>query len=177
MKYFIIKRGGCAICFALAIGTVASEGATLGVLASDLSVQFVCKQQPVERLEREIESFLRVEGFRVLNQGKVQREHGVYLSELRILGLDDPKRLIEFSSLPHISGRYSLRVNTQPPTVRSAVFESSIETFLSGALGCEIRQASRDVNAANSGDLFESELERVKNLFREAKMLQKRRNI
>ncbi len=69
-----------------------------------------------------IESFLRDERFRVLNEGRWQRQQDVFLVD-RILALDEKRRIIEFMTIAlprlHRQGKYTVTLATPPPTERS----------------------------------------------------------
>lgn len=70
------------------------------VLAPDLAFHIVCGVRDLSALENDIEKFLTREGFRVLNHGRLQREHNLGLLETYIVGLDDRQRIVNFMTLP-----------------------------------------------------------------------------
>jgi hypothetical protein len=95
------------------------------VLNTDLAFHFVCKDKDRSSLEEAMETFLRNEHFRVLNKGRNQREHGVFLLDLDVVGIDDGQNIIEFDALPRTDGRYSAGLNTPPPTRRNPQLEQA----------------------------------------------------
>jgi len=146
-------------------------------LHPDLAFNFVCKDKDRSALEGEIERFLRHEGFKVLNQGRIQREHGIFLLETHIIGLDDKRRMVDLTSSPHTEDRYSLGLNTPPPTQRAPQFEEALLKFVSNKLGCEVRHMTRGDNGADASEFHNSEVKRVENLFREAEELHGERRL
>src|SRR5258705_1769543 len=141
------------------------------VIRADLSFHFVCKGKDRTTLEDDIDNFLRQQGFRVLNEGRVQREHGLFLTELKIIGLDDKRRLIKVTDVPSGQGRYSVGLNTPPPTNRAPQLEDALLEFASKTLGCEVRQVTRGENAADAAAFYQYEIKRVQNLFGQAEQL------
>jgi hypothetical protein len=150
----------------LAHGAIADSN----VLRPDLAFHFVCKDKDRSALENEIGNFLREQGFKVLNQGRIQREHGVFLTDLRIVGLDDKRRTIRFEAL-HAEGRYSAALNTPPPTERAPELEGTLTDFASKGLGCELRQVNRGTNAADAAKLHGYKIRQLENLFHQAERL------
>jgi hypothetical protein len=151
------------------------------VLFSDLNFLMDCKNRDPLTLEGPIEEFLRREGFDVLNLAKVQRSH-IWRSTLdvAIIGLDKAPRMIHFRSLPapknvaRLQGRYSVELRTPPPTHRAPEVEEALLKFVTDQLQCGVRQVTRQENGADVTDLYESEIRRVENLFREADQLKGR---
>lgn len=162
----------------IAVAASSSEkGETSRALYADLAIQFVCPEQRTSEVENAIERFLQEEGFKTLNKARIQRQHGAALSELRIVAIDGRQRMMDFLALPHSKGRYAVKLNTPPPTKRSFDLERNIEVFVSTKLRCELRQITRSENGHNAADLFQAELKRVRNLFREADELNEKRRI
>jgi len=161
----------------LPIATTSAFAEGVPVLYADLSLQFECKPYRDVDLEPAIEHFLEKNGFTSLNQGRLQRRHGVYLAELRVIGLDNSGRMIDVIALPHAEGRYALRLNTPPPTKRDSGFERALENFVVQDVHCVIRQASRNENPAATKELHQSEVDRVRRLFLEAETLEGRQRL
>src|SRR5438477_8945848 len=122
MMQFINVSAVLSICVA-ALCLANGAHADRRTLHPDLAFNFVCKGKDRSTLEDEIERFLRHEGFKVLNQGRIQREHGVFLLDTHIIGLDDAHRMIDVTAFPRTEDRYSLGLNTPPPTQRTPQFE------------------------------------------------------
>ena len=161
---------------ALSIGAVgfprAQETYAPSLFSSDLAFQFICKNKARTALEDDIAMFLKRAGFRVLNLGRIQREHNVFLLDLNIIGLDDKQRMIDIISLPTAEGRYAATLRTPPPTHRLPDLEESLLKFTSDELGCEVRQVTRGQNGTDARAFYDNEITRIENLFREAEALQ-----
>ncbi len=123
---------------ALWLGAAMHARATLAY-SPDLAFNFDCGDKAQSALEEAIESFLRDERFRVLNEGRWQRQQGVFLVD-RILALDEKRRIIEFMTIAlprlHRQGKYTVRLATPPPTERSTPLEEHLERFVSDTLAC-----------------------------------------
>jgi len=61
-------------------------------LTNDLGFIFVCKQDIQSILEDAIERFLRQQRFKVLNPARIQRQDGVLIFDILIIGLDETRR-------------------------------------------------------------------------------------
>jgi hypothetical protein len=147
------------------------------LFSSDLAFQFICKDKARSALEKDFEDFLQREGFKVLNQGKIQREHGVFVFDTQIIGLDDKKRTIDVIALPGSEGRYAVRLRTPPPTQRVVILEGALLKFVSDKLACEVRQIARGENGADAKAYYDQEISRIENLFREAAEMEGRRQL
>ncbi len=147
-------------------------GAEVRVLRADLSFHFVCHENERATLENILESFLRKQGFRALNKGRHQREHGLFLSDLEIVGLDNRQRLISIRDIPPVRGRYAVVLNTPPPTKRSARLEEALLEFVSKRLRCDVRQVIRGRNAGEAAGLHNEMIRRIEDLFRQTDELQ-----
>jgi hypothetical protein len=137
-----------------------------------------CKDRDPSTLEGLIEEFLRRESFDVLNLASVQRRHNRFSTlDLEIIGLDKAQRKIHFRSLlspenvVRLQGRYSVELRTPPPTQRVPEVEDALLKFAADQLRCGVRQVTRKENGADVADLYENEIRRLKNLFREADQL------
>jgi hypothetical protein len=150
----------------------AETRAQIGV-TKDLEILFFCKQgiQSLE-LEDGIERFLKREGFKVLNQARIQREHGVSIFDILIIGLDDKQRIFWFSSLPRKDGKYAVSLITPPPTRRSSDLEDGVLKLVSGQFGCDVPQTTRGENKAEAKEAFDRYYNVIKHLFHEAESLQ-----
>jgi hypothetical protein len=151
------------------------EAPPRGELHADLAFLFQCTDIASIRAERDVESFLREKGFRVLNQGRLQREHGVADAGLHLIGLDTDRRLVEFSSLPPLpalAGKYSVTLRSPPPTHHFVELETDLLTFVSEKLRCKTRQITHDENSSDAIQFYDWEIHRVEGLFHEAEQLQ-----
>ena len=88
-------------------------------LTPDFAFHFVCKQNDHRAMENSVEIFLKHEGFRVLNQARIQREYGLVAFDIMIFGLDEKKMIFKVNALPRTKGRYAVSLITKPPTQRS----------------------------------------------------------
>jgi hypothetical protein len=163
---------GVALCPACKAG-----GDPHAILHADLAFHFVCDDKARTTLERNIEGFLRSKGFQVLNQARTQQEHGVFLFDLHIIGLDGQRRVADFLALPDSAGRYAVTLNTPPPTQRSGQLEESLLEFVSDKLGCQVRQVNRQTNGAEAKDFHDREIRRIEGLFRQEEELQGNRRL
>lgn len=144
------------------------------VYASDLAFNVRCVGRNRHQMEQVISDFLLANGFKVLNLGRIQREHNYHELDVHIIGLDDQQRIIDVSSEPFSTDRFSLGLRSPPPTRHSRELESSLIRFAKDTLRCEVRQISYNNNDASRAQFYEKhEVQRVKNLFREAAELGK----
>jgi hypothetical protein len=143
----------------------------------DLALQFVCKDKTRSGLELDIETFLRNEGFKVLNLGRIQREHDLFLLDVHIVAVDGARRIVDIISIPPAEARYGLRLTSPPPTRHAPQLEEAFKMFISEKINCEIRQESRSENEADAKKLFDSAVRRIENLFDEAERLQGERRL
>jgi hypothetical protein len=132
-----------------------------------------CPGRELSQVERGIESFLPRQGFDTLNQGRIQREHGIRLVDLKVLGIDDKRRMVDFV-VGINEDWYAVALRTEPPTQRAVDLERVLQAFVTDSLNCTITQMNRGENPAESKDLFEMEVKRVRGLFREADKLGKK---
>jgi hypothetical protein len=147
------------------------------VLSPDLAFHFVCKGKEHLALEDDIGVFLRRQGFKVLNQGRIQHEHGFDLTDLKIIGLDDKRRMVRIIAVPFSEGRYSVGLNTPPPTRHDPQLEDALLAFASKTLGCHVRQVTRGENAADAREFYNAEVKRTENLFQQAERLRGERRL
>jgi hypothetical protein len=154
-----------------AMPVIVNADETPRVLYADLAYHFVCTDAPRPEVERRIEEFLTTDGFRVLNLGKFQRKRGVHLQDTRIHAIDSERRLIEFVSLDSAPGRYSMVLNTEPPTRRSVELEKKLERFPTEVASCGVRQVNRGSNPESARPLFEATMRRVEGWFRQTSPL------
>ncbi|MCK1383310.1 hypothetical protein [Bradyrhizobium sp. 21] len=167
MKKRLLLIGTCLAMITFSITQVHSES---NVVRADLSFQFVCKKDQA-LLEEDIEKFLRERGFKVLNQARIQREHRIFIKRMEIIGLDASRRIINFNDLPPSQDRYAVILNSPPPTKHDPQLEEALLEFVSTALGCETRQAARRENDAEAGAAYDSVVNRIEALFRQAEEL------
>jgi hypothetical protein len=148
------------------------------VLLPDLAFRFDCAERDRSVLENDIEKFLRNEGFRVLNRGRIQRKHNVFLSEIDIVGLDDKRRIVDVNKfITEKTSTYSVSLLSPPPTQRSPQFEEALLVFVKEKLMCNVRQVSRNQNGPEAIDFFNNEVKRIEGLFRQAEDLKGQRRI
>src|SRR5258708_4512348 len=151
------------------LGAAMHARATLAY-SPDLAFNFDCGDKAQSALEETIESFLRDERFRVLNEGRWQRQHDVFLVD-RILALDEKRRIIEFITIAlprlHRQGKHTVTFPTPPPTERSTQLEEHLERFVSETLACKVSQKSRGTNGAERKGFYDSWVARIENRFRE----------
>ena len=146
------------------------------LLGNDLGLIFICKQNmPPTTIEDGIESFLRQQGFKVLNQVRLQRERGVFIPfVILIWGLDEQGRIINFDGLPTQKGKYAASLLTRPPTRRSTDLEDAILKLVSEQLGCELTQVARGENQADTEQGYDNHYRIIEGLFQKAERLQGR---
>ena len=145
------------------------------VLSSDLAVTFTCPNKSRDVLEVGVEDFLKGEGFRVLNLGRIQRDRGVDLYVTKIISLDSDREIIEISGflvgVPRMNIVYAAILRSPPPTHRSPRLEQAILTLISKGLSCEPTEVSRGENGPNTKELYDQEVARIEGLFREGEVL------
>jgi hypothetical protein len=148
------------------------------VLSADLAINFVCANKPRSELETGMEEFVNGEGFNVLNQGRLQRDHGIYLLNTQIVGLDGKRDILEFVGLPVGFAKkdtvYNAGLRSPPPTRRSPQLEEAVLTFVSKGLGCDVRQVTRGENGPDAIQFYDREFARIESVFRDADILKKR---
>jgi hypothetical protein len=159
------------IALAVLCQTSGARAGSVRVLCSDLAFQFICKDENRSAFDDAFEGFLKHEGFRVLNQARIQREHGVFSLDVHLIGLDDKRRTVVVTSIPPAPHRYAVRFRTPPPTQRASDLEDALLTFVSNKLGCDLRQVTRSQNSADVADLYENAVRGIENMFREAEEL------
>jgi hypothetical protein len=137
-------------------------------LAADLALQFVCKESRRDDIEKNMEAFLKKNGFKILNLGEIQRQHDVYLIDTNIVALNGDQRMVEMRSVPLAERRYSFYLYSRPPTDRSDLLERNILSFVSESLKCDMRQIARNENGKERARFYESQVRRVEGLFDEA---------
>ncbi|WJR81498.1 hypothetical protein [Bradyrhizobium sp. NP1] len=168
------------VCWLGAVSFCSSQqivAAQLNLLSADLAFHFVCEGKSRGEPEKAIEPFLRASGFRVLNLAEIQRRHDVNLFDTNVIALDRDGRIIDIRSVPQAHRRYSFYLYSSPPTSHSNDLEEQILTFVSGDLGCEVRQIERHENRELQKGFYESELRRVERLFEEADRINGKRRL
>jgi hypothetical protein len=163
------------------------SGARAGsVLSADLAFILACKKdESRSALDDAFEAFLKHEAYKVLNLARMQRKGGVSLYDVYLIGLDDKRRSVRVISMPPVEypnfhtyrpgeRHYAVGFTTPPPTQRASDFENALLTFVSKKLGCEARQVERHINGADGADMYEDDVRRMENLFREAEELERK---
>jgi hypothetical protein len=163
--------------FVVAIRTDGGVRADVRVLKYDLNFHFVCTRLDDAKIEYSMENFLRRLEFKVLNQARLQHERGIFLDNVHIVAVDTKHRIVDLTSVSLTQNRYEILLITPPPTERANAIEQQLLAYVADELGCEIRQVLRRENDTDVQDLFQKELNRVENLFREADQLEGRRNL
>jgi hypothetical protein len=124
-----------------------------------------------------MEAFLKDEGFRVLNLGRIQRAREVNLQSTAIYGLDNDRRIVVILGfLIPFAGKdvlYTVSLTSPPPTQRSPQLEEAILTLVSEKLGCVARQVVRSENGPDATEFYNREVTRIDGLFREGAALEK----
>ena len=90
----------------------ASADADSYAVRADLAFQFACEDKDRLVLEDDIVGFLRDEHFKILNLGRIQREHNVFVLDVEILAIDDLRRIVDITSYPLIKNTYTLTLAT-----------------------------------------------------------------
>jgi hypothetical protein len=147
------------------------------ILLPDLSFHLECKGKDRSALENDIEKFLSIEGFRVLNRGRIQREHNVFLFDTDIIGLDDKQNIVDLIKMPNTESRYAMSLTSFPPTQHYPQLEKALLAYAKEKLKCEIRQVRRNQNGPEAIEFHNNEVKRIEGLFRQAEELQGRRRI
>lgn len=152
---------------ALAFLMLAPVQLQASVLYPDLTFQFDCEGQTHLVVEDFAERFLTENGFEVLNVTRIRRENKLPAMQAAVFvdGLDSQKRRMRFMAVPFTGAAYTFLLNTQPPTRRSNDLEAQVIEFVSGRLGCQIRDLERNENGAEAKELFESVLKDVQRNF------------
>jgi len=149
-KGFILFLSAVIVVF-LAVKEAESEL----ILSSDLTLHFACPSSHDHDLERAAVKFLKDAEFRVINEGKILRDHGSGVFDIYIIAMDNEKRSIEILSLPPRSKSYMLNFITKPPTIRDRQFEKKLEDFIKTTDDCEITQVTKNENGADKAANFE----------------------
>jgi hypothetical protein len=144
-------------------------------LRADLAFLFDCSGRADNSIEKSVEGFLQDRGFRVLDKGRLRREHGLS-SGVDIVSIDAQQRVMAVRQLPYrgsdgVSRVYSLGLNTTPQTVRATELEAATVAFVSDTLGCRVRQVSRGENGEDARDLHEDQVRLIEGWFRQARDL------
>jgi len=139
----------------IAVSFPAREAKSELLLYSDLSLHFECDNVHEHNLEKAALTFLYNAGFRVINEGKLLRNHDSGIFDTYVIALDKNKRSVEILSLPPRSKNYMLTFITKPPTIRDEEFEKKLEDFISSTGYCHITQKTREENGANKVNNFD----------------------
>ncbi len=144
-------------------------------LRADLGLIAQCQGRPTVDTEGTVEQFLKAEGFKSLNLGRIQKDHGVGIYDLHAIGLQGKDKILDILAVPREKGRYAVGLYTRPPTVHSVPLEKSIEDFFANRLQCRITQMNRGDNPVEAMDFFNREIARIEGLFQQADALDGRR--
>lgn len=137
------------------------------LLVRDLTFNFDCKdQQESSNVEDLLEEFLRNKGFDALNLGRVRRQHSVPGLDVYVLGMDKKSRIIRLVSFPQHHS-YALSLVSPPPTEHDSQLENALLQFVPDRLGCKTREVTRNSNGVDAIQIYEKEVRRIENLFRE----------
>jgi hypothetical protein len=143
----------------------------ISILSEDLSLHLRCDHSDNAHIEEKIENFLGSSGFDVLNKGKIQKQHGVYLLQTDITSIDKINQIVEVRQFLRSSRLYSLSLLTPPPTSRNTELEKKIVQFVESELNCTIYQQRRGVNAITAKSLFERTVSAILSQFKQAREL------
>ena len=146
------------------------------VLKPDLAFHMRCSERDQTAFEKQIESYLTSQRFRVLNLARIQKEHGYFISNFHMIALDEADRILEIQSLPYDENLYAASLITKPPTKRADDLEKSLVTFIRDSAECDVKQETRSDNTNANSKMYEHELNRVNRLFREAQQLNDQEN-
>jgi hypothetical protein len=163
--------------FTVIIYTDGNLKADVRVLKYDLNFHFVCTKLDDTKIEYPMENFLRRLKFKVLNQARLQHAYGVFLDNVHIIAVDAKHRIVELRSVELTQNRYEISLTSPPPTERASAIEQQLLAYVADELGCEARQILYRENGADVQDLYQKELSRVENLFREADQLEGKQNL
>jgi hypothetical protein len=148
------------------------------VVRADLAFQFTCGGGERSVLEDDVVAFLHHEHFKVLNLGRIRREHNVIdVVDVQILAIDDARRTVDISSYPLRKNGYTLTLTTPPPTRHATQLEADLKTFVSESLTCQVSQVGEGNNEADAKGLYDWDVSRIENLFREAERLDGKQNL
>lgn len=84
------------------------------VLKPDLAFHMRCSERDQTAFEKQIESYLTSQRFRVLNLTRIQKEHGYFISNFHMIALDEADRILEIQSLPYDENLYAASLITKP---------------------------------------------------------------
>jgi hypothetical protein len=150
---------------------VACYSESRGSQSPDLAFWFRCEERANPALENRIAGFLKAQGFRVLNLGKLQREHGVGIYDLSIDALDQQRRIIDIHAFRESPGSYSVGLYSPPPTKHDSALEEALLNFASKEIGCSTDQVTRNSNGSEAAEMHEWNVRRIEGLFNEAVQL------
>lgn len=128
------------------------------------------------RFASTIESFLHNEGFKVLNYGRLPRNH----FDLRIVGLDAKRQVIEFNGLRGSPGRYGVLLWIEPLTIRATELEEKLQRFAATNLECEVQVPVKQAQMPNdhrSIKLFDHMVNEIDELLRQLDLVDINRRI
>ena len=115
--------------------------------------------------------FLKQQGFEPLNEGSIQREHGINMFTLKITALDAKHRVIDILGFDNAPTKQVVALYSEPPTRHDSRLEELLLSFTSTGIGCSTSQVTRGDNPASAREFHESNIRRIQTLFKEAKEL------
>jgi hypothetical protein len=166
------------------------DNARMASLSPDFSMRLICGKQYFAEIENPALLFMRKEGFRALNKGRLTREH---YQDTRfgadVVGLEQSGQLmlhlhqmpfskvdVDANGSPSIrlaptaadKIEYSVYLYSLPPTKRRSDLEAKLEAFttsLATDLNCQARIPERHDNGADARAMFEHSLETKRGWF------------
>ena len=142
-----------------------------GSQKADLAFWFRCSSRANPALEQKIDSFLRAEGFRVLNVGAIQRDKDIKVFDLSMTAMDAKHRIIDIYAFPSTPGSQAVALYSPPPTQHDSVFEESLLAFTSIGIGCTTNEVTRGENGPEAKEIHDWNVHRIEGLFKEAETL------
>lgn len=150
---------------------MACAGGKVGSQAADLAFWAKCESAANPEMEQKIETFLRANGFRVINLAAIQRTKDIHIFDLYIEAMDAKQRIIDFTSFPTNPGEYAIELYSDPPTRHDDVLEEMMLSFASKGMGCTTHQITRGNNDAEAKGMHRQGVLRMESLFKEAEEL------
>ena len=114
--------------------------------------------------EPKIESFLRNEGFRVVNYARPRI--GGHDYTLRVVGLGSRRQVVEFNGLSGSPGRYGVLLWIEPLRPRATELEEKLQRFAADDLKCDVRFVQRQKNDIRSVRLFNRKVDEIEETLR-----------
>ena len=160
--------------FCVVMGLAACAASPGGSESADLAFWFKCPSRADAMLESQFVAFLLQHGFESLNLGAIQRRHGINVFDLNITAIDQSHRIISIVAFPNTPGKQAVALYSEPPTRHDSRLEESLLNFASIGVACINSQITRGQNDSSVRKLHAHEVQRIKGLFKEAKVLGER---